>query len=1025
MVSTGPLAPEDLAARRPAGDDTAHGACSQEPSSAVGSRDFALRALAPLAEKIAKQQAVLYVGAGASVSSGFDGWDKLLAVLQKNAENELQNEDEVARAYFRGLIAKSKNLEAGDWLHKLLNNTLGSLVRTIFGDGSKVPSVIHHTLARMPFTMAVTTNYDKLLDSAFESAGKTFTPWTWLETPNVLPALKNGDFGVLHAHGIFDKPDSIILTGRQYGVLGHSAPRFGELLKWLLMTRTFLFVGASLDDPDLIYQLQQGYAEYGPAFGPHYALVPYNEAPRLRQDILLASLQIKLIPVGDAAKAAAGDKHWLTKETSSLLRDLSGKVSLAQYTLQRFTLPTSDDPCFALLSTLQVVLDQAVALTGSFRGDICLSPDGLGSHLSGRISYLLHTKDKTNENIRSCPPVKANSICGIAYYQSTVEHGVYLKDVGLKVIAEESRLGHYGDIDYVTGHDDVRSELALPIEADGVRVGVLNLESKLIAAYSADHKQVARRFAEKVGRLYATTFERQRRGNRLDPSNTEPAYEAMQELFKRLWSIARKGKQHSGNLAFLIYKADYEHGSLKAQNPGKTIFRKRSDVPPGKRGNSDGFPTPEFTFQGGLSTEQSLVAQVFSDGRPRAYPDVGEAIREGKITDRYSAVLKLAGPIIGFPVLIHGHIAGVVVCWHLDGAPNDFDGRDIELFRRACHLVANIGADQRDKGSLFGGQQQPPRNEKAADEPRPIDVSGALRIVSTLDEMPSQAAPVDRGYLNPLGLNYQSAIGPAIREFLKILNEHETRFQPDEPRPTLWVSPRRCRVWIRACDASNGKPRFALALQISLAPDDPDKNTFQRKPQERKRFGLAMEPLQRPFPGARHDGSASHGEFADQNNGPTPPPRVGSVKVKGSGEFLSLIYDNNPHFSFLLSRISAYRFAFQQRPGPLGPDVMAEVLDKDRKLPWFVAPLIVNTPDEWRVDSPVPVKSIQTRLAGYLTFDNGPAKQNNRGAAVEAKPNIPITERWASVQNELLHEMELFTSCLAQARCFEDLIEEK
>jgi hypothetical protein len=149
------------------------------------------------------------------------------------------------------------------------------------------------------------------------------------------------------------------------------------------------------------------------------------------------------------------------------------------------------------------------------------------------------------------------------------------------------------------------------------------------------------------------------------------------------------------------------------------------------------------------------------------------------------------------------------------------------------------------------------------------------------------------------------------------------------------------------------------------------------------------------------------------------------------------VYFDNPHLSFLLSRISAYRFSFMQRPGVLGPDVMADVLHKNPSLPWFVVPLMVPDANEWKADVQPPDSTeednppLQRRLVGYLTFDNGyyPREEeeiSGNGAAPQ-KPEgerdfeLERPEEWISFQNSLLDEMDLFSAALVTNPCLSGL----
>jgi hypothetical protein len=235
-------------------------------------------------------------------------------------------------------------------------------------------------------------------------------------------------------------------------MLHDAQPRFGEVIKGLLKNKTFLFVGAGLEDPDLIFQLQEAIAENAGAVGPHSALLPYFEAPQIRRDILRDSLHIEVVPGGSKAYAEElkkdGQVDWITPATSAILQALSGRVALRRFDSALPGFPTSDDSMFCLDIALRNLLKHAIEFTGSSRGDFCLSRDGIDSHLSGELFYEI--AEGANGPEPAGHKVEADSICGVAYYQATTEYGVYVGNVNAGDLAEEirnrSRLHHYGEI---------------------------------------------------------------------------------------------------------------------------------------------------------------------------------------------------------------------------------------------------------------------------------------------------------------------------------------------------------------------------------------------------------------------------------------------------------------------------------------------------------------------------------------------------------------------------------------------------
>ena len=605
---------------------------SESGEIAEGSVQYVVRQLEALVNEIVAGRAVVYIGAGVSMSAGLVSWNGILASLQKEAKGRLQNEDKIGKAHFERLVGQTRSLEIGDWMRSVIEpvgfyNAIKSKVSHREDGGAPIPSPIHQNLARLPFSMAITTNYDRLLEDAYRAAGvENLTELTWMDINDVLAIVKKPEFQVVHAHGIIGREKTIVLSGSQYASQHHGHPLFGDLLKWLLKTRTFLFVGASLEDPDLIFCLQELKSEHGEQAGQHYVLLPFDEAPPRRIKLLRENLNLIAIPVGtqqqeDEAKEKDEPKAWLTPTLSAILRELSGQVALKNFDRGLPGFPTSDDPCFCLQHFTSDFAQRSGQNDVTRLMEIFACQIVPGSHGSEELRYAISTT-KTDPRIRN-QKVAADSICGIAYYQATAEYGVYVTNVEKEELYPTSRLGHYGKISYRPGYPEVRSELAIPIEADGVRVGVLNLESNLIDAYSDDHhRKAARKFAEKAGRLYAAAHERKRRGRRLAPERTEPAYDKMREICESLWRIARDRTGDQLELAVLIYHADYQSGLLIAQNPVGTILPPTADA---------STVAPCFEFHNDKNKNRSLAARVFLDGRPYAYPDAEEAILQDKL----------------------------------------------------------------------------------------------------------------------------------------------------------------------------------------------------------------------------------------------------------------------------------------------------------------------------------------------------------------------------------------------------------
>ncbi len=124
------------------------------------------------------------------------------------------------------------------------------------------PTDIHKTLARLAGDcFFLTTNYDQLLEDALEQAtGRR----PRVVTPEDTKALAEWDAeAVMKLHGDLDRPQTIVLTIKDYQRLSHYEPTaWQERLKSLIQQGRLLLVGYSYRDPDIIHVVNELNAAY-------------------------------------------------------------------------------------------------------------------------------------------------------------------------------------------------------------------------------------------------------------------------------------------------------------------------------------------------------------------------------------------------------------------------------------------------------------------------------------------------------------------------------------------------------------------------------------------------------------------------------------------------------------------------------------------------------------------------------------------------------------------------------------------
>ncbi|OBG23521.1 hypothetical protein A5765_18780 [Mycolicibacterium celeriflavum] len=197
-----------------------------------------------LAQAAIDSQLVLFIGAGVSIGAGLPSWGEL---LERVAQRGGIDADVIK------LLRHKDYRDQATLLERWLGSDIG-LKKRVAIELTKAQrySLQHGLLASLPSKEAVTTNFDRLFETAAEAGGRELA---------VLPANPLDAEGrwLLKLHGSVDAPDNLVLTRsdflnmpRQYGAL------LG-LVQGLLLMRHMVFVGYSLQDEDfheLMYEVR-------------------------------------------------------------------------------------------------------------------------------------------------------------------------------------------------------------------------------------------------------------------------------------------------------------------------------------------------------------------------------------------------------------------------------------------------------------------------------------------------------------------------------------------------------------------------------------------------------------------------------------------------------------------------------------------------------------------------------------------------------------------------------------------------
>jgi len=196
-------------------------------------------ALQQLAQAIIDRRAILFVGAGVSMSVGLPSWQKLIEHLveelglDKNIIAEANVTYQMLAEFYRlkqGSIGPLRSWMDRNW----------SVSR------EKVEaSEIHKLIVALDFPIIYTTNYDRNLEAAFEIRGRPY-----VKVANAKDIAKSSDAAtqIIKYHGDFDDDSSLILAETDYFErLSFDSPLDVEFRADAL-GRTILFIGYSMSD---------------------------------------------------------------------------------------------------------------------------------------------------------------------------------------------------------------------------------------------------------------------------------------------------------------------------------------------------------------------------------------------------------------------------------------------------------------------------------------------------------------------------------------------------------------------------------------------------------------------------------------------------------------------------------------------------------------------------------------------------------------------------------------------------------
>jgi formylglycine-generating enzyme required for sulfatase activity len=228
-----------------------------------------------------KSQVVLFAGAGLSALAAppLPGWVALLEGLLDEARR--QNPEVNAQAIL-DLIVDGNLLPAAQALYDSLGEiAFVSYLRKKLVESNPQPGPTHRLITEINLAAIVTTNYDALIENSFPSRIDVYTQGNesdlvrWPRRPKL---------AVFKIHGRLQPEEDLVLTRESYQKAKFARDAGRDLLTHIFLSKTVVFVGFSLSDPDLLLFLEELCYRTRGRLEPHFALLPAGMNPILRRD---------------------------------------------------------------------------------------------------------------------------------------------------------------------------------------------------------------------------------------------------------------------------------------------------------------------------------------------------------------------------------------------------------------------------------------------------------------------------------------------------------------------------------------------------------------------------------------------------------------------------------------------------------------------------------------------------------------------------------------------------------------------
>ena len=200
----------------------------------------------------------IFIGAGVSMAAGYPSWSELLGDIGEELGVSSKNVHDLA-----ALAQWSIQANGGA-------TRVREIIKKEIGPDKPIPDAVE-VIARLPVRHIWTTNYDRLIERAFQAISRPLESISGAE--NLSLKATPGATRLYKMHGSVDRVDDVVISTDDYELFRSKRGAYLPLFQAHLTSMSMLFVGISFTDPNIRHVLSLIRESFKDAPPEHFAIV--------------------------------------------------------------------------------------------------------------------------------------------------------------------------------------------------------------------------------------------------------------------------------------------------------------------------------------------------------------------------------------------------------------------------------------------------------------------------------------------------------------------------------------------------------------------------------------------------------------------------------------------------------------------------------------------------------------------------------------------------------------------------------